>query len=86
MGGRVKWGIVIKECTWHHEHRVTYGSAGLLYCTLETNITLYADSNGIKKDNSITRAFFFFTFQTLLILKCPPQNWQTCKKIIFLSI
>ena len=33
--------VGIKECTSCDQHRVTYGSVKLLYCTTETNITLY---------------------------------------------
>ena len=37
----------IKECTCCDEHQVLYGSVELLYCTPETNITLYVNYTGI---------------------------------------
>ena len=36
------------ECTYRDEKWVTYRIVELLCCTLETNITLYANYTGIK--------------------------------------
>ena len=38
----------IKECTYQDEHRIVYRSVESLYCTLETNITLYINYTGTK--------------------------------------
>ena len=38
----------IKEHTYGDEHRVLYGSVGSLYCTPETNITLYVNQMELK--------------------------------------
>lgn len=38
----------IKECTYHDEHWVKYGIIESIYCTAETNTTLYVNSLGIK--------------------------------------
>lgn len=38
----------IKDCNFRDERRVMYGSGESLYCTPETNITLYANYTGIK--------------------------------------
>ena len=40
----------IKEGTCYEEHQVLYGSIDSLHCTLETNITLYANYLGFKLD------------------------------------
>ena len=39
-------GDGIKECTCQDEHQVMYGSVGSLYCTPETNETLYVNYTG----------------------------------------
>ena len=36
-----------EEYTYHNEHWVMYGTVESLYCTGETNITLYVNYNGI---------------------------------------
>jgi len=36
-----------------YDHRVMYGIAELLYCALETNITLYVNYTGIKIENLV---------------------------------
>ena len=41
--GRMKQVMGIKECTCCDEHWVLYGTVESLYCTFETNITLYVN-------------------------------------------
>ena len=45
VGGWVKQVMGIKECTCCDKHRVTYESVESLYCTPETNTTLYVNWN-----------------------------------------
>ena len=42
-GGRVKFVMGIKECTYCDEHWVFCGSVDSVYHTLETNLTLYVN-------------------------------------------
>ena len=43
--GWVTLMVTGKECNYD-EYRVLYGSAEILYCTYETNITLYVNYTG----------------------------------------
>ena len=43
----------IKEYTYHDEHWVIYRIVESLYCTPETNMTLYVKYTGIKIKNII---------------------------------
>lgn len=40
-------GVEVKKCTWE-EHTVMYVTVKLLYCTPQTNITLYVNQLELK--------------------------------------
>ena len=53
----VKCVMEINEYTYHDEHWEMYRIVESLYCTPETNITLYVNCTGIKIKNLIKNKF-----------------------------
>ena len=51
----MKQVIAMKENTYHDEPRIMYRFVESLYCTSETNITLYVNYTGIKNKSLKTK-------------------------------